>query len=208
MDERFRELERAAASGDVAARIKLLRARAQAELLDPRDPRIGQELGGCWPEKVIAQGSGARYYLALHPEAGECCLRVFEPQEGLQVFAPHAAETVIASESEQEAAFLRAAHMWAQVDHPNLVIIHEVGTHSGQPFVRMLSNKRPFQANMVIELIRRVTQEEAPPLRAHDPALPEALEPVVAGSLRKQPADRPTAAALAEDLDRLLRSDA
>jgi serine/threonine protein kinase len=69
----------------------------------------------------------------------------------------------------------------------------------------MLTGKRPFRGNSVIELVQQTIATEPEPVRALQPQAPAALEAICLKCLQKEPAARyPTAAALAEALDRFL----
>ncbi|MHC5019225.1 MAG: protein kinase domain-containing protein [Planctomycetota bacterium] len=79
----------------------------------------------------------------------------------------------------------------------------------GATLYEALGGRPPFHGESVHGVLRRVLDEDPPSLRALDGRIPVALEAVVVRALAKQPADRyPSAAALADDLERFLRGEA
>ena len=60
----------------------------------------------------------------------------------------------------------------------------------GVTLYEMLTGVRPFDGDNVVSTIRRINDEEARPLRAVRPEIPQALEPIVAKALRKNPQQR------------------
>jgi len=78
----------------------------------------------------------------------------------------------------------------------------------GATLYDMLAGRPPFQGDSVLEILRRVSSEEAPPLRRADPAIPLDLEAIVMKCLEKEPVLRyESARALGEDLQRFLDGD-
>jgi serine/threonine-protein kinase len=65
---------------------------------------------------------------------------------------------------------------------------------------RLLAARGPFEASSAQEMMMRHVMATPPELRAIDPSLPEPLSSLVARCLGKEPATRPTAAALAAEL--------
>lgn len=76
----------------------------------------------------------------------------------------------------------------------------------GAMLFELLTGARPFEADALGELLRRVASEPAPDLRLHRPDLPPALARLLMALLAKRPEQRPAgAAAVAEALDALRR---
>ncbi|MBI5369438.1 MAG: serine/threonine protein kinase, partial [Planctomycetes bacterium] len=70
------------------------------------------------------------------------------------------------------------------------------------------TGRRPFEADDVLELLRRVAEEDPPPPRRHRPEIDRDLETVILRCLEKDPARRyPSAGAVADDLDRYLADE-
>lgn len=77
----------------------------------------------------------------------------------------------------------------------------------GATLYDVLVGQAPFEDETVVNIILKVMNEEALPLRSHDPTIPEPLELIVSKCLNKEAEQRyPTAQALAEDLRRFLSS--
>lgn len=75
----------------------------------------------------------------------------------------------------------------------------------GAILFRLLTGRPPFAGETRVETIRLTVEGKAPPASKYVAGVPRALEAIVAGCLRRRPADRyPSAAALAEDLGRFL----
>lgn len=73
----------------------------------------------------------------------------------------------------------------------------------GATFYELLSGKHPFEGSSSIEVLWKVLQEEAPPLRSKHDKIPEELETIIMKCLEKDPRQRyESARALAEDLAR------
>ena len=69
----------------------------------------------------------------------------------------------------------------------------------------MVAGRPPFQGRHILEIGRRITDEEPAPLHLLDPAVPRPLSDLVGRLLRKAPEDRPaTAGEVAAELRRLL----
>jgi serine/threonine protein kinase len=74
----------------------------------------------------------------------------------------------------------------------------------GAMLYELLTGHRPFEADALGELLRRVATEPAPDLRLRRPDLPAALAALVVALLAKQPGQRPAGAAdVAEVLEAL-----
>jgi tetratricopeptide (TPR) repeat protein len=72
----------------------------------------------------------------------------------------------------------------------------------------LLSGRPPFTGGSIAEVVSRVERDDPVPPRRLDPSLPADVDTVVAKAMDKDPARRyPTAAALAEDLRRLLEGE-
>lgn len=75
----------------------------------------------------------------------------------------------------------------------------------GAVLYELLCGQPPFQADTVLETLRRAREEAVPLPRAQDSGIPRDLETIVLKCLRKEPGERYLSAnALAEDLDRWL----
>src|SRR5262249_41154001 len=69
----------------------------------------------------------------------------------------------------------------------------------------MVAGRSPFQGRHILEIGRKITDEEPAPLHLLDPAVPRRLSDLVGRLLRKAPDDRPaTADEVAGELRRLL----
>jgi serine/threonine-protein kinase len=65
----------------------------------------------------------------------------------------------------------------------------------------LLTGTVPFHAEELMGLLMKHLSEPPPPLRSHNPAIPERIEAIVLKLLEKQPADRyPSCNALAREL--------
>lgn len=82
------------------------------------------EIPGYSIERVIGQGGMATVYLAVQESLGR--------KVALKVLLPHLARDPVATER-----FLREARFAAQLHHPNIVAIHDVGSHDGNPYMSM-----------------------------------------------------------------------
>lgn len=72
----------------------------------------------------------------------------------------------------------------------------------------LLSGRPPFVAESPMDVLLQVLERDPPALRSLNAAVPRELEWICLKCLEKRPADRyPTAAALADDLDRCLRQE-
>src|SRR5262249_8006869 len=75
----------------------------------------------------------------------------------------------------------------------------------GATLYHLLAGRAPFEGESRDEILARVLADPPPRLRAIRPDVPAGLEGIVVKALEKDPQDRyPTAAALADDLDRFL----
>jgi tetratricopeptide (TPR) repeat protein/predicted Ser/Thr protein kinase len=78
----------------------------------------------------------------------------------------------------------------------------------GATLFHLLAGRPPFVDEDVVQLLRRIVEEEPPSLVTLAADVPRDLETIVLKCLEKDPARRyPTALALAEDLDRWLRGE-
>ncbi len=82
------------------------------------------EIPGYSIQREIGQGGMAAVYLAVQESLGR--------EVALKVLLPHLARDPVATER-----FLREARFAAQLHHPNIVAIHDVGTHAGTPYMSM-----------------------------------------------------------------------
>lgn len=79
----------------------------------------------------------------------------------------------------------------------------------GAVLFHLLANRPPFEASTTVDTLMQVMEDEPPRPRQLNPQIPPELEMICLRCLEKNPAYRyPSAAALADDLDRLLRGDA
>lgn len=87
------------------------------------DPLIGQEVGSYHLEALLGAGGMARVYRARH--------RVLDRVYALKMQTQR-------SRPEHEARFIREAKIIAQLDHPNVVEVHDFGfTPEGRPYLVM-----------------------------------------------------------------------
>jgi serine/threonine-protein kinase len=78
----------------------------------------------------------------------------------------------------------------------------------GATLYEFLSGKPPFEGNNSVDVLVKVMNEEALPLRQHDQHIPIELETIVQKCLQKEPSRRyESAAALAQDLNRFLEGE-
>ncbi len=82
------------------------------------------EIPGYSIQRVLGHGGMATVYLAVQESLGR--------EVALKVLLPSLASDPVAPER-----FLREARFAAQLHHPNIVAIHEVGTHDGTPYMAM-----------------------------------------------------------------------
>jgi len=82
------------------------------------------EIPGYSIERIIGHGGMATVYLAVQESLGR--------EVALKVLLPSLASDPVAPER-----FLREARYAAQLHHPNIVAIHEVGSHDGTPYMAM-----------------------------------------------------------------------
>ncbi len=82
------------------------------------------EIPGYEIEKIIGEGGMARVYLALHKALNrKVAIKVMDRQHG--------------ADSESSNRFLREARIVANLTHPNIVTIHDVGEHDGHNYLVM-----------------------------------------------------------------------
>ncbi len=78
----------------------------------------------------------------------------------------------------------------------------------GVTLYELLADRRPFREPEVLELLRKVVEEDPVPVRQRNPRIDRDLETIVMKCLRKEPEKRyPTAAALADDLGKYLEGE-
>lgn len=82
------------------------------------------EIPGYDIQRILGHGGMATVYLAVQESLGR--------EVALKVLLPHLAQDPVATER-----FLREARFAAQLHHPNIVAIHDVGTHAGNPYMAM-----------------------------------------------------------------------
>ena len=74
----------------------------------------------------------------------------------------------------------------------------------GSLLYELITGRRPFQGETVVEVLSSILMEDPVPVTRHDPTLPGRLEDILAGCLEKKPEDRvPTALALRQQLEQL-----
>jgi len=82
------------------------------------------EIPGYKIEREIGKGGMARVYLALHKALNrKVAIKVLNSQLG--------------SDSQYSNRFIREAHIVANLTHPNIVTIHDVGEHDGHNYIVM-----------------------------------------------------------------------
>lgn len=78
----------------------------------------------------------------------------------------------------------------------------------GATLYRLLTGRLPYAGDDIIELVRRMSEEDPVPPRRLRPDLPGEVETILLRAMEKDPVRRyPSARAMAEDLDRFLRGD-
>ena len=78
----------------------------------------------------------------------------------------------------------------------------------GAVLYAITTGRAPFQAADTLQILVKVLDSEPEPMRRLNPGVPQDLESICLKCLHKKPHGRyPTAAALADDLDRLLRNE-
>ncbi|MCX7043100.1 MAG: protein kinase [Gammaproteobacteria bacterium] len=82
------------------------------------------EIPGYSIQRIIGHGGMATVYLAVQESLGR--------EVALKVLLPSLAKDPVATER-----FLREARFAAQLHHPNIVAIHDVGVHEGSPYMAM-----------------------------------------------------------------------
>ena len=82
------------------------------------------EIPGYIIQRIIGRGGMATVYLAVQESLGR--------DVALKVLLPALAQDAIATER-----FLREARFAAQLHHPNIIAIHEVGVSDGNPYMSM-----------------------------------------------------------------------
>ena len=82
------------------------------------------EIPGYSIRRVIGHGGMATVYLAVQESLGR--------EVALKILLPALAQDPVATER-----FLREARFAAQLHHPNIVAIHDVGVHDGNPYMAM-----------------------------------------------------------------------
>ena len=82
------------------------------------------EIPGYSIRRTLGHGGMATVYLAVQESLGR--------EVALKLLLPALAQDAVATER-----FLREARFAAQLHHPNIVAIHDVGTHDGHPYMAM-----------------------------------------------------------------------
>jgi tetratricopeptide (TPR) repeat protein len=77
----------------------------------------------------------------------------------------------------------------------------------GATLYRLAVGRAPLRAANAMELLAKLARRDIPPPRHVNPAIPPALEAVIGKAMEDEPARYPSAAALADDLDRFLRGE-
>ena len=94
------------------------------------------EIPGYRIQRIIGHGGMATVYLAVQESLGR--------EVALKVLLPSLAKDTVATER-----FLREARFAAQLHHPNIVAIHDVGTHDGSPYMAMGHEPGGTVANLI-----------------------------------------------------------
>src|SRR5437868_3593451 len=89
-----------------------------------QDPLLGQTLGGSLIESKLAEGGMGVVY------------RAYQPRLGRRV-AVKVLKATIAADVELVKRFGIEARAAAQLEHPNIVVIHQVGDAEASPFIVM-----------------------------------------------------------------------
>lgn len=111
------------------------------------------EIPGYEIEKVIGKGGMASVYLATHKALNrKVAIKVMHPQDD--------------DNSDFTSRFIREAHIVANLSHPNIVTIHDVGEHDGHNYLVMellpggetLNNKikKGIDSQQALSIIRQV----------------------------------------------------
>ncbi len=94
------------------------------------------EIPGYSIQRIIGHGGMATVYLAVQESLGR--------EVALKVLLPSLARDPVATER-----FLREARFAAQLHHPNIVAIHDVGVHDGNPYMSMGYEPGGTVANLI-----------------------------------------------------------
>ena len=94
------------------------------------------EIPGYSIQRIIGHGGMATVYLAVQDSLGR--------EVALKVLLPSLAKDPVATER-----FLREARFAAQLHHPNIVAIHDVGMHDGSPYMAMGYEPGGTVANLI-----------------------------------------------------------
>ncbi len=96
-----------------------------------------------------------------------------------------------------------------QARRETIPVDHRTDVYSlGATLYEVLTLSPPFRGSDRFDTLRQVMELDPPPLRTHDPLVPDALETIVLKCMRKRPESRyNTAQALAQDLARFAKGE-
>jgi eukaryotic-like serine/threonine-protein kinase len=122
-----------------------------------QDPLLGETIGGCRVNAKIGSGGMARVYLAHHES--------LERDMVVKVLSEESAENHRTVER-----FFREARALARLEHPNIVMVHDVGTTErglhfmvmqyvhGQDLEDVIAAKGRFEPAQALRVIKQVAQ--------------------------------------------------
>ncbi len=96
-----------------------------------------------------------------------------------------------------------------QARRETVPVDHRTDIYSlGATMYEVLSLEPPYRGKDRHDILRRIVEDDPPPLRAHDPFVPRDLETIVSKSMRRAPGGRyATAQALSQDLARFVKGE-